>query len=106
MSGCKYDREILKFGKSIITDGAYKNEKPLDKKKYSDYGKTTDSLIKRLDNGFNCGFAPLIRAHSGPYSPDMTREDCLKQYLEWCRILANSGYLEYIIDRFVTVITI
>ena len=94
VSGCKYDREILKFGKSIITDGAYKNEKPLDKKKYSDYGKTTDSLIKRLDNGFNCGFAPLIRAHSGPYSPDMTREDCLKQYLEWCRILANSGYLD------------
>ena len=94
VSGCKYDREILKFGKSIITEGTYKNEKPLGRKKYSDYGKTTDSLIKRLDNGFNGVFAPLIRAHSGPYSPDMTRESCLKQYLEWCKMLASSGYLD------------
>jgi len=50
--------------------------------------------MKRLDYNFKGGFQPLIRAHSGPYSPDMTRTDCIKQYLQWCKTLAESGYLD------------
>ena len=93
-SGCKYDREILKFGQSVIAEERYIREKPLERNGYDDYGKKTDTLLKRLTYNFKGGFQPLIRAHSGPYSPDMTRNDCIKQYLQWCKMLAGSGYLD------------
>lgn len=94
VSGCKYDREILKFGQSVIDEECYIREKTLERNQYVDYGKATDTLMKRLDYNFKGGFQPLIRAHSGPYSPDMTRTDCIKQYLQWCKTLAESGYLD------------
>lgn len=94
ISGCKYDRKIQEFGRKLIKTGAYLNEKPLQRKAYAEYGTAKDTLIKRLDYNFEGGFSPLIRAHSGPYSPDLTREECLKQYHEWCRYLARTGYLD------------
>ena len=92
--GCKYDKELIKFGEKIINSGKYKYEKPLISIKYENYGTFKDTLVQRLDNNFEGGFQPLIRAHSGPFSPDLTREECLKKYNDWCRELALSGYLD------------
>ena len=94
ISGCIYDKKLLEFSKKIIDKGEYKNQKALLKNMYESFGTHKDLLIKRLDYNFEGGFQPLIRAHSGPYSADMTREECLKQYMEWCHDLANEGFLD------------
>ena len=94
IQGCKYDKELLRFGEKIIKNEKYKDFKPLERNYYSNYGTKNDSLIERLDNNFLGGFQPLIRAHSGPFSADYTREQCLKEYNEWCRELAQTGYLD------------
>lgn len=94
INGCKYDKELLNFGKQIISSGEYENERKLERNKYKQFGTFEDSLMLRLANNFKGGFEPLIRAHSGPYSPDLTREQCLKEYNEWCRELAEAGYLD------------
>ena len=93
-AGCKYDKELLKFGRELIAKGEYKNLKPLDRNKYPDFGTQNDTLVERLDHNFKGGFQPLIRAHSGPYSADMTREQCLREYNDWCKDLASAGYLD------------
>ena len=53
-----------------------------------------DSLELRLDNNFKGGFQPIIRAHSGPYSNDMSRLAMLKEYQDWCHELGKAGYLD------------
>lgn len=93
-ASCKYDKELLEFGRRIIVKGEYKDFKPLDRNKYPEFGTKKDTLEARLDHNFKDGFQPLVRAHSGPYSADMTREQCLKEYSNWCKDLANAGYLD------------
>ena len=92
--GCRYDKRIETFGEKLIQSGEYEAEHPLERNKYNGYGTSKDTLVKRLQNNFKEGFQPLIRAHSGPYSPEMTREECLRQYHEWCRELAEAGFLD------------
>lgn len=93
-SGCAYDKELLKFGRNIISSAEYKNYKPLKRNMYINYGTDKDTLVQRLDNNFEGGFKPLIRAHSGPFSADKTRKQCLDEFNDWCKYLANSGYLD------------
>lgn len=92
--GCKYDKELLAFGREVIRKAEYKKTKPLDRVKYPEFGTFKDGLVNRLNHNFKGEFQPLIRAHSGPYSADMTREQCLREYNEWCRDLADAGYLD------------
>lgn len=94
ISGCMYDNQLIKFGESIIRNGKYQQEKPLERNDYNRYGKKNDLLVERLKNNFKYEFQPLIRAHCGPYSADISREDCIKLYLEWCRKLSSAGYLD------------
>lgn len=93
-NGCKYDNELLKFGESIIAKGEYADFKPLEKVMYPEFGTLKDRLEYRLDNNFVGGFQPLIRAHSGPFSGELTRQQCLNEYYEWCKDLASAGYLD------------
>lgn len=92
--GCKYDKELLEFGRKIIRDGKYREKKPFLKNHYSELGTRRDTLELRLDHNFQDGFHPLIRAHSGPYDSTMTRKECIEEFLIWCRQLANAGYLD------------
>lgn len=92
--GCKYDRELLKFGEELVKKAEYKAEKPLERNDYKEFGTRKDTIELRIDNNFKGEFQPVIRAHSGPYSAEMTREECLKEYQEWCKILAKTGYLD------------
>lgn len=92
--GCKYDRELLKFGEELVKKAEYKAEKPLERNDYKEFGTRKDTIELRIDNNFKGEFQPVIRAHSGPYSAEMTREECLKEYQEWCEILAETGYLD------------
>lgn len=92
--GCKYDKQLLKFGEDLIKKEKYKKVKPLKRVSYPEFGTAKDTLEKRLDHNFEGGFQPLIRAHSGPYSPDLTRMQCIEQYKSWCKELAAAGYLD------------
>lgn len=92
--GCKYDRELLKFGEKLVKKAEYKAEKPLERNDYKEFGTRKDTIELRIDNNFKGEFQPVIRAHSGPYSAEMTREECLKEYQEWCKTLAETGYLD------------
>lgn len=92
--GCKYDKELLSFGREIIRKAEYKKLKPLDRVKYPEFGSFKDGLVNRLNHNFKGEFQPLIRAHSGPFSAEMTREQCLQEYNDWCRDLADAGYLD------------
>ncbi len=94
INGCQYDEELLKFGRRIIKNGAYLDQKPLKRHYYADFGTKRDTLVKRLDANFTEGFQPLIRAHSGPYSAEKSREKCVKEYLDWCQKLARTGFLD------------
>lgn len=92
--GCRYDKEIEKFGKKIIANGLYMNMKPLKRNKYPEFGTNSDSLGLRLNYNFAHGFQPLIRAHSGPYMDSLSREQMLQEYHKWCYSLAKAGYLD------------
>ncbi len=92
--GCKYDKELFEFGKKVINKEEYKNFRPLDRVQYPEFGTFSDTLLARLSYNFKGGFQPLIRAHSGPFSMEMSREHCLKEYNDWCKALADAGYLD------------
>ena len=93
-AGCQYDKELEKFGRNIILTEKYKKMKPPERNPYPEFGTRKDTLELRLDHNFKGGFQPLIRAHSGPYSDDMSRKACLKEYQDWCRELGNGGLLD------------
>ena len=92
--GCKYDKELAKFGEGIIKSGIYREMKPPVRRSYPEYGTMKDTLELRLENNRLDRFGPVIRAHSGPYSEDMSRIACLKEYQNWCHELASAGYLD------------
>lgn len=92
--GCKYDKDLLNFGKDVINKLNYNSEKPLERVLYPEYGTIKDTLQKRLKYNFEGGFQPLIRAHSGPFSSNISRKQCLKEYNEWCQELAQKGFLD------------
>ena len=92
--GCRYDKEIASFGERIIQSGAYHDMKAPEHNLYPAFGTTKDSLELRLDHNYKGGFRPIIRAHSGPYSDEMSRAACLKEYQDWCHDLGRAGYLD------------
>lgn len=92
--GCQYDKELEKFGQSIVKSGEYRKMKAPERNMYPEFGTMKDSLILRLDNNFKDGFQPIIRAHSGPYSDDMSRFAMLKEYQDWCHELGKAGFLD------------
>lgn len=94
--GSKYDETLLKFGEEIIRKKAYLDMKPIDRATYPDKGTTKDTLIKRLNATMTDNYAPLLRAHVGPYSSDASREENVQEFLEWCRHLSATGYLDIV----------
>ena len=92
--GCQYDKDLINFGERIIREGEYREMKAPQHNMYPEFGTSKDTLKLRLDNNFVGGFQPIIRAHSGPYSPDMSRLACLKEYQDWCCELAKTGFLD------------
>ena len=93
-TGCQYDKDIARFGRDLILSEKYRKMKPLKRNMCPEFGTRKDTLELRLDNNFQGGFQPLVRAHSGPYSDDMSRQACLREYQDWCRELAKDDLLD------------
>lgn len=94
IEGCQYDKEINSFGNSIIKSGIYQYMKAPEHNVYPEFGTFKDTLELRLDNNYKGGYQPIIRAHSGPYSAEMSRLACLKKFQGWCHELSKAGLLD------------
>lgn len=93
-NGSQYDKDLQAFGENLIKSGEYKYLRAPERNIYPEYGTERDTIELRIKNNYKDGFQPIIRAHSGPYSEDISREECLAEYQEWCKELAESGYLD------------
>ena len=91
--GNKYDDELMSFGKRIIDSGEYLNYKGKDRSNYPEYGGRNDSVTKRIDNNLQ-EFSPLMRAHVGPYSSELSRVESVNEFLNWTKTLAKDNYLD------------
>ena len=90
--GIAYDETRLAFGRDLIQKAKHLAVKPVDRSGYEGFGAKTDTLIARIRDGQERRLPPLMRAHVGPYLPD--REEAVRQFSEWTRRLAASGYLD------------
>lgn len=96
LKGSKYDDMRMAFGEDIIKKHNYDKYQPLDRSNYEDYGTDKDTVVKRLNADTQGEAAPLMRAHVGPYSSSVSREENVKEFLNWAKTLADTGYLDII----------
>lgn len=92
--GSKYDEQLLQFGRDLIRKKAYLDTKPVDRPGYTGKGTMRDTLVQRVDQSMRDNFPPLMRAHVGPYSSHVSREENVRHFLEWCRHLSSTKYLD------------
>ena len=90
--GIAYDEARLAFGRDLVRKGEYLAVKPVDRSGYGGFGTKADTLVARVRDIRKRRLPPIMRAHVGPYLPD--REEAVRQFLEWTRRLAASGYLD------------
>lgn len=94
LEGSRYDDIRMEFGEDIIKSQNYDFFKPVDRATYPEYGTFNDTVEKRLEAQKSGPFVPLMRAHAGPYSSSMTREEAIKLFMSWAKYLAETGYLD------------
>lgn len=92
--GSLYDDRRMEFGRDIINSQGYEGFMPPERSGYKEYGTKDDTVVKRIDYNFKSPFAPLIRAHVGPYSSTIDREDSVKEFISWAKRLADTKYLD------------
>jgi len=88
--GSLYDDRRMEFGKGIINSQEYESFKPIDRSGYKEFGTKDDTVEKRIENNLKSPFAPLIRAHVGPYSSTKDRLDSVKEFISWAKHLADT----------------
>lgn len=97
MEGSSYDDRLMEFGETIIKKATYKNYEPMDRSDYPEYGTEKDTVVKRLENTpENQPFAPLMRAHVGPYDSAATRQENVDEFAKWVKFLADTKYLDIV----------
>lgn len=94
LEGSQYDDLRMEFGEDIIKSHKYDTFKPVDRATYDEYGTFDDTVEKRINAQKTGSFIPLMRAHVGPYSSSVSREESVKQFISWAKHLANTGYLD------------
>ena len=96
IKGSRYDDLRLEFGRDIIKSQDYRKFKPRARQTYKGYGGKEDGVIRRLRERDDGDFLPLMRAHVGPYSSSIDREDSVKEFIEWVAYLAKTAYLDIV----------
>lgn len=87
-----YESDRLAFGAALFDSDEPDRIAPFDRSGYAGFGTRSDTLVGRLNHASASGNTPLYRAHVGPYSPN--RNACVKEFIEWSRQLASTGYLD------------
>lgn len=92
--GSKYDENRLAFAKDLIKKKAYLDFQPAERPLYPELGTSKDTVVKRVQATMTSNFMPLMRAHVGPYSSLVSREENVREFLSWCKHLADTKYLD------------
>ncbi len=92
--GSQYDDFLFDFGKKIIDRQEYTFYQPVSRDIYPEFGTRQDTVVKRLQASAHSPFAPLMRAHVGPYRANASRLESVQEFLDWTETLAKSGYLD------------
>ena len=92
--GSQYDDFLFDFGKKIIDRQEYTFYQPVSRDIYPEFGTRQDTVVKRLQASAHSPFAPLMRAHGGPYRANASRLESVQEFLDWTETLAKSGYLD------------
>lgn len=87
-----YDELRLRFGARLVAAEAHRAELPPDRSGYAAFGTPRDTLEARLQHSQARGLTPLTRVHAGPYNRN--RLEALRQFNDWARQLAASGWLD------------
>lgn len=88
----RYEQDRLTQGRQVLEEGLPDQVLPANRTSYPTFGTRSDSLVDRLDHGWENGLPPLMRAHVGPYASD--RQAAVREYMAWCRELASEGLLD------------
>ncbi len=87
-----YDEMRLRFGAHLVAAEAHRSETPADRSGYAEFGTRRDTLAARLQHSQARGLPPLTRVHAGPFNNN--RLEALRQFNDWARQLAASGWLD------------
>lgn len=94
VEGSKYDDSLIEFGREVINRGEYAHFKPIDRSSYKEFGTRKDTITKRVDGNMKKNFQPLMRAHVGPYSSRVSREESVNEFISWAKTLGKTRYLD------------
>ena len=97
MEGSSYDDMRMEFGENLIKKGEYKFYSSTDRSDYPEYGTKEDTVVKRLENTpKDEPFAPLMRAHVGPFLSTETRMESVNEFARWVKALADAKFLDIV----------
>ena len=95
--GSSYDDMRMEFGENLIKKGDFKLYTAIDRSDYPEFGTRKDTVIKRLENTpKNVPFAPLMRAHVGPFLSTGTRMESVNEFAKWVKALADAKFLDIV----------
>ena len=92
LEGSQYDNALLSFAQELIQKGTA--SPPPKRSTYPTYGTTNDTIEARLNANNAIGGPPLLRAHVGPYHPELSRRENVQEFLNWAKTLAASSHLD------------
>lgn len=97
MEGSSYDDMRMEFGETLIKKGEYKFYSSIDRSDYPEFGTRKDTVVKRLEHTpREEDFAPLMRAHVGPFLSTATRMESVNEFANWTKALADAKFLDIV----------
>lgn len=97
MEGSSYDDMRMEFGEALVKKGEYKFYSSIDRSDYPEFGTRKDTVVKRLEHTpREEDFAPLMRAHVGPFLSTATRMESVNEFANWTKALADAKFLDIV----------
>lgn len=97
MEGSSYDDMRMEFGEALVKKGEYKFYSSIDRSDYPEFGTRKDTVVKRLEHTpREKDFAPLMRAHVGPFLSTATRMESVNEFANWTKALADAKFLDIV----------
>lgn len=94
--GSEYDDKLFKFAANLIQNSDWNSFESLKRNQYKEYGTKSDTVSLRIDTNRCDNFLPLTRAHVGPFSAKQQRREAIDQFINWCKELSDTNYLDII----------